>query len=81
MSFTKVEVPASSRFGKMSIKPYFDPNLENMGLEKYGLTLYDGVYHQEQLACIENNGIKRYVTGLNEFAPEVKLIKDKDEKA
>ena len=47
-----------------------------MGLEKYGLSLHDGVYHEEQLACIENNGIKRYVTGLNEFAPEIKLIKD-----
>jgi hypothetical protein len=30
----------------------------------------------EQLACLEFNGIKRYVTGLNEFAPEIKNIPD-----
>ena len=43
-----------------------------MGLEKYGLSLFEGVTHYEQLACLENNGIKRYVTGLNEFAPDVR---------
>ena len=46
-----------------------------MGLESYGLSLHDGVYHEESLACLEMNGVKRYVTGLNEFAPEVKKIK------
>ena len=66
--------------GTISIKPYFDPNRSNMGLEKYGMTLFDGVFHEEQLACIEVNGIKRYLTGLNEFAPEIKLIKDPDAK-
>lgn len=49
-----------------------------MGLQKYNLALFDGIFHEEQLACIEQNGIKRYITGLNEFAPEVKMIKDKD---
>ena len=49
-----------------------------MGLEQYGLSLHDGVYHEENLACLEMNGVKRYVTGLNEFAPEVKMLaKDK----
>jgi hypothetical protein len=66
--------------GAITIKPYFDPNRSNMGLEKYGMTLFDGVFHEEQLACIEVNGIKRYLTGLNEFAPEIKLIKDPDAK-
>ena len=81
MSFTKVEVPGLKGYKKVSVRPYFDPTIENMGLENYGLSLYDGVYHTEQLACLEKNGIKRYVTGLNEFAPEVKLIADKDAKA
>ena len=45
-----------------------------MGLENYGLALYDGVKHHEQLACLESNGVMRYVTGLNEFAPEIKLL-------
>jgi hypothetical protein len=64
--------------GTISIKPFFDPNRSNMGLEKYGLTLFDGVFHEEQLACIERNGIKQYITGLNEFAPDVKKINNPD---
>jgi len=58
----------------IAIRPYFNPNKENMGLEQYGLALHDGVWHQESLACLELNGVKRYVTGLNEFAPEVKVL-------
>lgn len=72
--FTKVEVRTLNTPKKVSIKPYFDPAMENMGLENYGMALYDGVYHEEQLACLEKNGVKRYVTGLNEFSPNVKLI-------
>jgi hypothetical protein len=49
-----------------------------MGLEQYGLSLHDGVYHEENLACLEMNGVKRYITGLNEFDPKVKMLsKDK----
>ena len=58
----------------LAIRPYFDANASNMGLETYGITLFDGVTHNEQLACLENNGVIRYVTGLNEFAPEIKLL-------
>tara|TARA_R110002051_G_scaffold174084_1_gene244469 strand:+ start:265 stop:1371 length:1107 start_codon:yes stop_codon:yes gene_type:complete len=58
----------------IAIRPYFNPDIENMGLENYRLNLYDGVYHEEQLTCLEVNGVKRYVTGLNEFAPEVKVL-------
>ncbi|BCV02221.1 MAG: hypothetical protein CM15mV51_0360 [uncultured marine virus] len=29
-------------------------------------------WHKKNLACLEMNGVKRYVTGLNEFAPDVK---------
>jgi len=80
MTFTKVEVPGLKTYKKVSIRPYFDPSVENMGLEKYNLALYDGVYHTEQLCCLEMNGIKRYVSGLNEFAPEVKNIVDPEER-
>ena len=38
------------------------------------MALHDGVWHEESLACLEINGVKRYVTGLNEFAPEVKML-------
>lgn len=78
---TMVELPTLvSKTGAISVKPYFDPESTNLGLEKYGMSLFDGVFHEEQLACIEQNGIKRYITGLNEFAPDVKLIPDKEER-
>jgi len=74
---TIVETPyEGTKSGTISVKPYFDPEKSNLGLEKYGMSLYDGVFHEEQLACIERNGIKRYLTGLNEFAPDVKNLPD-----
>lgn len=76
-----IEKHASNKKGPISVRSYFDPNISNMGLEKYGISLYDGVMHEEQLACIETNGISRYLTGLNEFAPEVVLEDDPDKKA
>jgi len=52
-----------------------------MGLEQYGLALHDGVYHEESLACLEMNGVKRYITGLNEFDPKVKMLPPDKKKA
>jgi len=72
-----VELP-TVKSGNISIRPYFEPEKSNLGLEKYGLSLFDGVFHEEQLACLEQNGIKRYITGLNEFAPDIKNLKDPD---
>lgn len=74
-TLTMVET-SGPKIGPIAIKPFFNDNVSNMGLEKYGLSLFEGVFHEEQLACIENNGIKRYITGLNEFAPDIKLIPD-----
>jgi len=74
MSVTIIEKYQIGKSGKIAIRPYFDPSVGNMGLENYQMSLMDGVYHEEQLACLEINGIKRYVTGLNEFAPEVKTL-------
>jgi hypothetical protein len=74
MEFTQVEVFNTNKSNKISIKPYFDNSMSNMGLEHYGQSLFDGVKHFEQLACLEQNGVIRYVTGLNEFAPEIKLL-------
>jgi hypothetical protein len=79
MTFTKVEVPVD-KYSKVSIKPFFEDK-ENMGLEKYGLSLHDGVEHEEQLACIELNGVTRYLTGLDEFAPEVKMLPESEREA
>lgn len=69
-----VETPKTSTESKITVRPFFDARSENMGLEDYGLSLFDGVKHQEQLACLEINGINRYLTGLNEFAPEIKKL-------
>jgi len=65
----------------IAVRPFFDSSVSNMGLENYGLSLYDGVKHFEQLACLEQNGVIRYLTGLNEFAPEIKLLKGEDKVA
>ena len=65
----------------IAIKPYFNPDKDNMGLEKYNMTLFDGVWHHENIACLERNGISRYITGLNEFAPEVKELEPTARKA
>ena len=81
MSLSIVSLAETAKSGSISVKPFFDPNKSNLGLEKYGLSLFDGVFHEEQLACIERNGVKRYITGLNEFAPEVKLIANPEERA
>lgn len=78
MNVTIVSTPYDVKSGTISIKPYFDKNVSNLGLEKYGMALHDGVFHEEPLALIERNGIKRFITGLNEFAPEIKLIQDSD---
>lgn len=73
----KVETPQSpAAVGPISIRPFIQGDSERMGLENYNLALFPGTYHEEPLACLEQNGNKRYVTGLNEFAPEVKAIKD-----
>lgn len=80
MSITMVEKYPQNKKSSIAIKPFFDNGISNMGLEKYGLSLFDGAFHEEQLACLEMNGIKRYITGLNEFAPEIKMM-DADEAA
>jgi len=80
MSYTHIEVTKTNKSSAISIKPYFDNSASNMGLESYGLSLFDGVKHHEQLGCTEKNGVVRYLTGLNEFAPEIKLIREPEVK-
>ena len=78
-NFTMVQTSENKRTS-ISIKPYFDNSVSNMGLEAYGLSLFDGVTHTEQLACIEKNGVVQYLTGLNEFSPELRLMKNPEER-
>jgi len=79
--YTIVEKYQQTKNKTIAIRPFFNANKENMGLEQYGLSLHDGVFHEESLACLEMNGVKRYVTGLNEFAPEVKMLPTPEKKA
>ena len=69
------------RNSSLTIRPYVDNEMANMGLEKYQMALFEGVFHEESLACLEYNGIRRYVSGLNEFAPEIKLMNPDDAEA
>jgi len=71
---TIVEKYPQNKRSSIAIRPYFESNKDNMGLEKYGLSLFDGAFHEEQLACLEMNGIKRYLTGLNEYSPDIKNL-------
>lgn len=80
-SVTIVEKYPQNKRSTIAIRPYFDPQVDNMGLQKYGLSLFDGAFHEESIACLEINGIKRYLTGLNEFAPEVKELEPEEQEA
>jgi len=81
MSVTIVEKYPQNKKSNIVIKPFFNANVDNMGLQKYGLSLFDGAFHEETIACLEINGIKRYLTGLNEFAPEVKDLPEQEQEA
>jgi len=80
-SLTIVEKYPQNKRSTIAIRPYFDERVDNMGLQKYGLSLFEGAFHEEQLSCLEINGIKRYLNGLNEFAPEVKNLPLEDQEA
>jgi hypothetical protein len=71
--FTMIEKYQQDKNQNIAIRP-FVTDAENMGLESYGLSLYDNVFHEEQLTCLDINGVRRYITGLNEFAPEIKQL-------
>ena len=77
---TMIEKYQQDKNQNIAIRPYVT-DVENMGLESYGLSLYDNVFHEEQLTCLDVNGVRRYITGLNEFAPEVKKLEPSQRKA
>ena len=78
-NFTMVETGRGTvKQTPIAVRPFFDSSASNMGLEDYGMSLFDGVTHHEQIACLENNGVVRYLTGLNEFAPDIRLLNEED---
>lgn len=64
--------------GSISVRPFTIGKKENMGLEKYDMVVFPGTAQEEQLAALERNGVVRYITGLDEFAPEVQNINDEE---
>ena len=81
-NFTMVETGRGTvKQTPIAVRPFFDSSASNMGLEDYGMSLFDGVTHHEQIACLENNGVVRYLTGLNEFAPDIRLMNEEDKAA
>ncbi len=66
--------------GKIYIRPYVNQNVDNMGMQKYEYVVFPGTHHRPTVAAIMDQGVTHYINGLNEFAPDVKAIKDQDEK-
>jgi len=82
MELTMIEKHQTFKKGSaITVRPFIDNTSANMGLERYSMVLFEGVFHEEQLACLEYNGIKRYLTGLNEFAPEIKQLPEEEREA
>lgn len=66
--------------GTISIKPLVIKDRENFGLEKYNMVIFPNSVYTEDLACLEYNDTFRYVTGLDEYAPEVQNMQDEEQK-
>jgi len=64
----------------IQVLPYFDPNIPNMGLEKYGQVFFEGTGMMQSLRSTEINGVVRYVTGLDEFAISIKKISNDEQR-
>jgi hypothetical protein len=60
--------------------PYLDGKSSNFGLAEYKEVIAPTAVRTEYLACLEVNGVPRYLTGLDEYAPEVQRIEDKKKK-
>jgi hypothetical protein len=67
--------------GKIYIRPFVNQNVDNMGMQKHGYVVFPGTHHRPTVAAVSLNGKTHYITGLNEFAPDVKAIGDATMKA
>lgn len=63
------------RKNEVFIRPYIDPrttkNGTGLGTEQYGHVFFEGVSQVDTLAYVEEYGVKRWLNGLNEEAPEI----------
>lgn len=84
MSSTAVEEKKTSKSIRkklLFIRPYVVPGTENMGLEKYDMVVHEGCDQTEQITCIEKHGIKKFITGLDEFSETITGLTDPTVKA
>ena len=67
----------------IAVRPYADPSIPNMGLERYNMALFENVTQEESIIYLDptGSGKKRYITGLNEYAPEVQMLPIDDKEA
>ena len=65
----------------MTIRPYVDTNIDNMGLQVFGLSMFEDAVQIEPLGYIEKNGVKKYLTGLDESSPEITKLPEEKRKA
>lgn len=64
---------------KIAIRPYLDKTIVNMGLEKYGQVVMEGISHKIPMwskEYVTGSGIYIAITGLNEMAPELNDLSD-----
>lgn len=74
----------SNKKTKLAIRPYIPEQapIEDIGLWEQGEVLMPGSKQVDQIACLEGaSGVRRYVTGLNELAPEILRLEAKERKA
>lgn len=67
----------STKFAKISIESYVDPNIPNNGLEKYGYATYPDTELTEYITIDE---FKRAITGLDPDALSISQIEDEEER-
>ncbi|HEY4062344.1 MAG TPA: hypothetical protein VGM30_10610 [Puia sp.] len=65
-------------YTKVTIRPYVEKNKFNMGLEKYNQALFDGAVHTIEMVALQEGDMVRYITGLNPFAPDVKMLPEEE---
>ncbi len=70
----------SKKAKAICIRPYIPAGATNMGLEQYGMVMFEGANQTEYITCLSSNGVTEYVTGLNENAASVRRLEG-DKKA
>lgn len=66
----------------VAIKPFIRKGVTNHGLEKHGMVIADNCEHGQWLRCLDNgNGVKTYITGLNEGVAEVQELPEEQKNA